>query len=106
MLEGTDSPEQRRASRRARRWRRRAGIAAPFLAVPVILGLLVLSVDLIEYHPTARPDRTDAGARLAAAPARTAQEDSLELAPESVLAVSVVDPTPPEAGRGAESTAP
>lgn len=91
MLEGTDSPEERRAARRARRWQRRARIAAPFLAVPVMLGLLILSVDLIEYHPTGRTDRTDAPTRPAASTRRATHVETMGVAQESVLSVSVVD---------------
>jgi len=57
--DGTDSLEDRLAKRRVRRWKRRARIAGPFLAIPAMLGLLVLSVGVIEYQPTrpARPAR-------------------------------------------------
>lgn len=106
MLEGTDSPEQRRAARRARRWRRRARIAAPFLAVPVMLGLLILSVDLIEYHPTGRTDRTDVPTRPAASAPRATRVETMALAPESLLSVSVVDSVHREASQPFEASQP
>ncbi|MEM9175178.1 MAG: hypothetical protein AAGC67_08075 [Myxococcota bacterium] len=46
-----ESPEQRLQRRRARRWKRRARIAGPFLGLPLLLGTLALSVDLITYSP-------------------------------------------------------
>ncbi len=101
MLDSTDSGDDRRAMRRARRWRRRARIAGPFLVVPAMLGLLVLSVDLIEYQPSPASDRASATARpgRVAAPATSAFPDGstrpLPHAPESALSVSVVgDPLP------------
>ena len=51
MLDVHESPDQRMQRRRARRWKRRARIAGPFLGVPLLLGTLVLSIDLIEYQP-------------------------------------------------------
>ena len=45
------TPEERRKNRRLRRWKRRGRIVAPFAALPVLLGTLVLSVDFIEYRP-------------------------------------------------------
>lgn len=51
-------PSEHRSHRRlVRRWKRRLRIAAPFLSVPLLLGMLVLSVDLIEYRPEASPRR-------------------------------------------------
>ena len=90
MLDSTDSLDERLARRRARRWRRRARIAGPLLAVPAVLGLLVLSVDLIEYRPAERPDPAQTRAR-AASPARsgTARGAMIE-PPDAALAVSVV----------------
>ncbi len=91
MLDSTDSLDERLARRRARRWQRRARIAGPFLAVPAMLGLLVLSVDLIEYRPAARSDgplaRTRAASPVKPGPAR----DALIQAPVAALAVSVVE---------------
>ena len=43
--------------RLVRRWKRRLWIAAPFLSLPLLLGMLVLSVDLIEYRPEEPPRR-------------------------------------------------
>ena len=94
MFEGIDSPEDRLALRRTRRWRRRARIVAPFMTVPVMLGLLVLSVDLIEYQPASHADRPAERPR-ATAPATptaaAAERRAMELAPEAVLSVSVVE---------------
>jgi len=50
-------PEHRSQHRLVRRWRRRLRIAAPFLSLPLLLGMLVLSVDLIEYRPEEPPER-------------------------------------------------
>jgi hypothetical protein len=46
-----ESPDERMLRRRARRWKRRARIAGPFLSVPILIATLALSVDLIEYQP-------------------------------------------------------
>lgn len=54
MRDATESNEDRLARRRARRWQRRLGLFAPFLAVPGVLIVLMLSVDLIEHRPDAR----------------------------------------------------
>ena len=43
------SPEERKQRRRSLRQKRRARIAGPFLGIPLLLGTLMLSVDLIEY---------------------------------------------------------
>lgn len=51
MQEAHESNDDRLARRRARRWSRRARIFAPFLAVPGMLGVLMLSVNLIEHQP-------------------------------------------------------
>lgn len=51
MNEAHESPEQRLQRRRARRWKRRARIAGPFLGLPLLVGTLALSVDLITYSP-------------------------------------------------------
>ncbi|MEZ4281696.1 MAG: hypothetical protein R3F21_18995 [Myxococcota bacterium] len=110
MLDSMDSQDDRRARRLARRWQRRTRIAAPFLVVPAMLGLLVLSVDLIEYRPSREAERASAPARPARAqsPAPTPDADGLSRpmahAPEAALSVSVVgdpiasaQPTPPPA---------
>ncbi len=94
MLDGADSQDVRLAMRRARRWRRRARIAAPFLAVPVMLGLLLLSVDLIEYQPSTDAEGPKARSQNAApaTPASLAAgRAAMGLAPESALSVSVVE---------------
>jgi len=54
MRDATESNDDRLARRRARRWRRRAGLFAPFLAVPGMLVVLMLSINLIEHRPDAR----------------------------------------------------
>ncbi len=56
MQDLPDTPEERRQRRRLRRWKRRARILAPFLGLPLLLGALSLSVDLIEYRPMKKPD--------------------------------------------------
>lgn len=94
MFEGTDSPEDRLALRRTRRWRRRARIVAPFMTVPVMLGLLVLSVDLIEYQPASRPDRPNERPRAAAPATPTAAAvggGAIGLGHEAALSVSVIE---------------
>lgn len=94
MQDGADSREDRLAMRRARRWRRRGQIAAPFLAVPVMLGLLLLSVDLIEYQPSTDAD-PPAARPLDAVPATSTRpaDDAvpIRLSPGSALSVSVVE---------------
>jgi len=99
--DGTDSPDDRLARRRARRWKRRARIAGPLLAVPAILALLALSVDLIEYHPAkpaARPDalRSEPPAAKAPASATPMGADALGVTP--FVSVSVLDSTYPGPG--------
>ena len=101
MLDSMDCGDDRRALRRTRRWRRRARIAAPFLVVPAMLGLLVLSVDLIEYRPSPQSDRASTPPRSerAAPSAADARSGSMSHAPDAVLSVSVVDaPASPSAG--------
>ncbi len=64
MQDLPETPDERLQRRRARRWKRRARIVGPFLGIPLLLGALSLSVDLIEYRPqptrerlTVRPSR-------------------------------------------------
>ncbi len=57
MSTGPNTPEQRQHRRRIRRIKRRLRIFGPFLAVPILLATLALSVDLVEYQPTEEPDR-------------------------------------------------
>lgn len=78
----------RNARRRLRRWRRRAQVVAPLLAVPAMLGLLILSVDLIEYQPSAsaRAASTSATARF-----EKTGEQALVVEPQTVSSLSVVD---------------
>ncbi|MCR9095364.1 MAG: hypothetical protein NXI30_14180 [bacterium] len=60
MNDTPESPEQRLQRRRIRRWKRRARIAGPFLGLPLLVGTLALSVDLITYSPApAREKLTD-----------------------------------------------
>jgi hypothetical protein len=97
MLDGAGSQDDRMALRRARRWHRRARIAAPFLAVPVMLGALLLSVDLIEYQPSADAERPKAPQRTAVHAPPASDLDAIEFAPDSALSVSVVEsPLPVE----------
>lgn len=49
-MEHSDRLEERIKNRRARRWKRRARIIGPFLAIPLLFATLVLSIDLIEYE--------------------------------------------------------
>lgn len=51
MTEKHESPKERLQRRRLRRWKRRARIAGPFLGLPLLVGTLALSVDLITYSP-------------------------------------------------------
>ena len=53
----SESPDERTQRRRARRWMRRARMAAPFLGVSAVLATLALSIDLIEYQPEPPTDR-------------------------------------------------
>ena len=103
MYESMDSGEDRRAMRLARRWRRRARIAAPFLVVPAMLGLLVLSVDLIEYRRSPKPDRASAPTRSErTVPSKPdGLSDSMSHAPDAALSVSVVEtPASPSPATG------
>ena len=56
-MERSDKLEERIKNRRARRWKRRGRIAAPFLALPLLLATLLLSVDFIEYKPMEPPKK-------------------------------------------------
>lgn len=56
-LDRHESPEERMQRRRARRWRRRARMAGPFVGLSALLGTLALSVDLIEYQPQVQKNR-------------------------------------------------
>jgi len=51
------SPAERMQRRRSRRWKRRARMAGPFLGIPLLLGTLTLSIDLIEYDPQLEGER-------------------------------------------------
>ena len=57
MQDTPDTPDERLQRRRVRRWKRRARILGPFLAVPLLLVTLSLSVDLVEYQPHEESDR-------------------------------------------------
>ena len=50
--------EERIKRRQLRRWKRRGRIVAPFAALPVLLATLVLSIDIIEYSPKERREKT------------------------------------------------
>ena len=47
----TTKLDERINNRVKRRWKRRARIVAPFAALPLLLGTLVMSIDFIEYAP-------------------------------------------------------
>ncbi len=47
--------EERIQRRRLRRWKRRGRILAPFAAIIVLLGLLLLSVNIIQQTPQKTP---------------------------------------------------
>ena len=85
-----ETKTDRAARRRIRRWKRNARAAAPLLAVPAMLGLLILSVDLIEYQPgaSAKPARPPS-----AADERHAESglQTFPVDPQSVSALSIVD---------------
>jgi hypothetical protein len=51
------SPEERRSLQGARRWKRRARIAAPFLSLPPLVAVLMFSVDLVECRPVEPRER-------------------------------------------------
>ena len=88
---GIDSLIERVGRRRVRRWSRRARIAAPFLVVPAILGLLILSVDLIEYQPQKSP-RTASRPTAPVATRHTAgRSEAVIVEPQGVSSISVVD---------------
>ena len=86
--QGRETQTDRSTRRRLRRWRRRAQVVAPLLAVPAMLGLLILSVDLIEYQPSP-PARSDSPREASAV--RFDKAHALEVEPQSVSALSVVD---------------
>jgi len=91
-MEKHESPDERRARRRSRRWKRRARIIGPFLGIPVLLGALALSVDLIEYQPAEKPDRlTD---RPIPASVLEKQKQAEKARPNSVSSTSVMTAKP------------
>jgi hypothetical protein len=51
MREAIEIEDARAQRRRMRRLKRSARMIAPFLGIPLLLGTLALSVDLIEYQP-------------------------------------------------------
>lgn len=87
-----ESPEERMQRRRARRWKRRARMAGPFLGLPVLLGSLALSVDLIEYEPQSPSNR------LADRPLSIEEPETTRTNPipmeRSVSSASIVSPIP------------
>jgi hypothetical protein len=87
-----ESPEERMQRRRARRWKRRARIVAPFLGVSALLATLAISVDLIEYQPQPAKKRlSDRPLPAAVTEPRAAQAIPLRA---SVSTASVVTPEP------------
>ena len=99
MNEAPEYPGHRLARRRARRWKRRARIAVPFLGLPLLFGTLALSVDLITYTPTPEPAKPP---YRATPPAQQTTPDARLPTPSTVLstAVPVVDPPAPTAAYG------
>ncbi len=93
MQNGTDSLDDRLARRRVRRWSRRAKIAGPLLAVPAILALLILSVDLIEYQPQKQSRRASERPAPIATRHSATHPDAIVVEPQSVSSLSVVDST-------------
>lgn len=90
-----DVPEfrkERLLRRRARRWKRRARMAGPFLAIPLLLGALMLSVNMIEYDP--QPERH----RLSDRPVAVVEkQQERPIHPKaSAQSSSVASPTPAE----------
>jgi hypothetical protein len=84
----------RAVRRRIRRWKSRARVAAPLLAVPAMLGLLILSVDLIEYRPdeAAKPThpRFQAEVRRAETGSQTIAFDPQSLSDLSIVGSSAI----------------
>lgn len=87
-----ESPEERMQRRRARRWKRRARIIAPFLGVSALLATLAISVDLIEYQPQPAKQRLS-DRPLPAAVTQPRAARAIPLA-ASVSRASVVTPSP------------
>ncbi len=86
-----ESPDERMQRRRARRWKRRMRMAGPFLGIPLLLGTLALSVDLIEYDPEPAPARlSDRPIPKAVAEKAAARGEAPTSAP-SVSGASVVE---------------
>ncbi len=101
MQDGTDSIEDRISQKRARRWKRRGRIAAPFVAVPATFLLLVVSIDLIEYQPApekrsaasvARPT-TPTSVAPALRPMPSARPGDTRSPHDDVHSISVAQPT-------------
>lgn len=87
----TDSLDDRLARRRLRRWSRRAKLAGPLLAVPAILALLILSVDLIEYQPQKQSRRASERPAPVATRHSATHPDAIVVEPQSLSSLSVVD---------------
>jgi hypothetical protein len=106
MRESPDPTGERARRRQIRRVKRYARLVGPFLAIPLLLAALSLSVDLIEYQPVPtnhdhlidRPIRRlstpDADRPAVPMPARVSAED-----PESLIS------TMPQAAREADAAA-
>lgn len=95
MPDSTDQQDDRQRHRRARRWRRRARIAGPFLVVPAMLAVLLLLVDLIEYRPAAKSRTTTVGTRPTTAAKPSPSRDAMIHDPEAALSVSVFEASVP-----------
>lgn len=88
-IDTSRSPEERQKRRRIRRLKRNARMAGPFLGLPLLVGTLALSVDLITYTPTPKSaDFADIpipnGARL--------DPTSLAIPTDAIRRTSVVGP--------------
>lgn len=53
------STENSSRRRLGRRWKRRLRLVAPFMSLPLLIAVLILSVDLIEYRPEEKPSSPD-----------------------------------------------
>lgn len=90
MSQEPESKVDRQQRRRIRRWQRRARLAAPFLAVPAMLGLLIASVDLVEYQPAVAQKAAPARAVAEVRRAEPMRSDAL-VESANVTSLSVMD---------------
>jgi len=96
LQSSTRTPEEKLARRRARRWKRRARIAGPFIGVSILFAALSLSVGLIEYEPMTDPNRlSDQPIHLEAAPQVERVGQRVSLTADSFTSVNSVIPDDP-----------